>query len=204
MAAGAGLGSPHAITNMQYSTDPTVTTGAPAPKQHKLTREEVAIKYAPKPDPNWTPEREAAFFRSLPKGSASRAGGSCPLWLINDFAREVLGAKRISAGHTATLKALLHVFAEADSWGTEVRISQRMEQYGSPQSIRTIQAQMHKAGLLRKVKREQGSGFVGTVYVYAPKSATWADYEEALRMRDGEADYPDQALLATGITEVPF
>ena len=59
----------------------------------KLSREEVQARYAPIPDPNWTPEVEAEFFARLPKPKPRYAALQ-----IRAFAAETLGAKRMSEG----------------------------------------------------------------------------------------------------------
>lgn len=161
-------------------------------------------KYAPIPDKEWTAEREAAFFASLPKSippvqSKEREA------LVRQYAGETLGALRMSRGYVDALGAVLGTFAEADRHGQEVRLSQRMAQYGSPQTLRTIQSQMAGAGLLTKDVRSQGGGFVGTVFTYKTPKPRW------LRRRDLEAAierwsraYPTEALADLGIDEVPF
>jgi hypothetical protein len=190
-----------AATSSQQSSKPP----------HRLTREQVVARYAPCRDPNWTPEREAAFFESLPTGKAARTVRRDVPWQVKDYAEKVLGAVRVSASYASTLCAILIAFAAADAHGTELRLTQRMEQYGPPQTMRTIQAQLLQAGLLVKVVREQGGGFVGPVHVYAPtppvrfSPATWADWEAMCRACErGPTSYPDEALALSGIESVPF
>lgn len=174
----------------------------------RLSREEVQRKYAPRTDKDWTAEREAAFFAALPLRTAStRAQRRASAWLVQEYAREVLGACRVSAGYTSTLSAVLGAFAMADEAGNEVRISQRMAQYGTPQTLRTIQTQMERAGVLARVVREQGAHFVGEVYVYSPPPTVWSTggLEAAYRACErGPAAYSDLALAHSCTDAVPF
>ena len=154
----------------------------------KLSREEVQARYAPIPDTNWTPEVEAEFFTRLPKPKPRYAALQ-----IRAFAAETLGAKRMSEGYISTLGAVLEKMVEADRSKAECLIPQRNEQLGTPDTIRTIQAQMLAAGLLVKEVRPQGKGFVGEVFVYRPRAvyryrvATPEYLEELYRACEGES-----------------
>lgn len=170
----------------------------------RLSPDEVRRKYAPIPDVDWTPEREAAFFaalakRGLPTQPVKR------LRLVSEYATETLGAQRMSCSYLDALCAVLGAFAEADRCGLEVRLSQRMAQYGTPQTLRTIQAQMEKAGVLTKEVRSQGHGFVGTVYVYAPPKSPWPPPEDLEAARERRAvPYPIESLVDIGIDDAPY
>jgi hypothetical protein len=161
----------------------------------KLSREEVQARYAPIPDPNWTPEVEAEFFARLPDPSYRQAvkPNEEKEMLIREFATDILGAKRMSEGYRATLAAVLGEFADADLAATECLISQRDDTLGTAKTLRTIQAQMLAAGLLVKETRSQGHGFVGDVFVYSPctvyryRVATSAYLERSYRETEGEA-----------------
>lgn len=180
-----------------------ISTPSPAPTL-KLSPEEVRRKYAPKPDKEWTPEREAAFFASLsrlvpPVQSKEREV------LVREYARATLGALRMSRGYVDALGAVLGAFADADRHGQEVRLSQRMAQYGTPQTVRTIQSQMAGAGLLTKDVRSQGGGFVGAVFTYKTPKPRWPrrkDLEVAIER--WSRPYPPEALADIGIDDVPF
>jgi hypothetical protein len=161
-----------------------------------LSRAEVIAKYSPISDPLWTPEIEAEFFLNLPKrihteisGLASKRGR-----LLREFAKQTLQAKRMSAGYVSTLGAILGKFADADADGSECLISQRTEQLGSSREIRTIQAQLFSAGILITATRSQGKGFIGKVFLYAPKpchqyrKATTASLEKSYRKHEGESN----------------
>ena len=164
----------------------------------KLSREEVQARYAPIPDPNWTPEVEAEFFARLPDPSYRQAvkPNEEKEMLIREFATETLGAKRMSEGYISTLAAVLGQFADADTEDTECLISRRNEDLGTEKTLRTIQAQMLAAGLLVKETRSQGKGFVGDVFVYSPRDgyryrmATSAYLERSYRATEGEAPCP--------------
>lgn len=183
----------------------------PAPGRLRLSPEGVAIRYAPPGDPSWTAEREAAFFQTLLKTSATKAVRQDSVWLVEEYARGTLGSKRASTGYISTLRSILRDFAAADETGAEVRVTQRMPRYGPPQSIRTVQRQMEAKGVMTKVVREQGGGFVGSVYVYAPappvrfRRATLADLEAAFRACErGTAPYSDEAIASTSIESILF
>jgi hypothetical protein len=164
----------------------------------KLTREEVIAKYSPTPDPLWTPEVEARFFASLPAASYRQVTtlDDTKAALIQEFAKETLNAKRMAAAYVVALGVILSRFADADDDGTECLISQRDQRIGTPATIRSIQVQMEAVGLLVRLKRAQGHGFVGDVFVYAPRQplrhrrATPDYLEQSYRACEGEAPYP--------------
>ena len=166
----------------------------------KLSRAEVIAKYSPIPDPLWTPEIEAEFFSRLP--ARTRRDPIEPHsekeMLLREFAKETLRAQRMSAGYISTLGAILGKFAGADEDGGECLISQRAEQLGTANEIRTIQTQLFNAGILVAETRSQGKGFVGPVFVYSPKpryryrKATAAYLEKSYREHEGE--WPHHAL----------
>ncbi|MBK1684850.1 hypothetical protein CKO18_14925 [Rhodoferax fermentans] len=181
-----------------------VTPSAPAVR---LSREEVAAKYGPKVDQNWTPEIEEAFFQSLPTTPPPVRMSPAKRHLLREFACATLGAKRVSEKYLDTLGSVLHSFAVADRAGGEVVLSQRSAQHGEPQTIRTIQGQMVDAGLLVKEVRSQGHGFVGSVFVYSPRrhsKATWDDLNAACRAaeQDGVSLWPLPANIRPG--DVPY
>lgn len=174
------------------------------PPTLRLPPDEVRRKYAPTPDKDWTPEREAAFFAALAKlGPPAQPAGRQPF--VREYASGTLGAQRVSCSYLDALGAVLGAFAEADRYGLEVRLSQRMAQYGTPQTLRTIQAQMERAGVVTKDVRSQGHGFVGTVYVYTPPESPWPspDDLEAARERRA-APYPSESLVDLGIDDAPY
>lgn len=139
----------------------------------RLSREQVAERYGPWPDPAWTPEVEAAFFARLPSASHRDRDKPNPAkaGIIREFATSTLKAQRMSGGYIAALGAVLGRFAAADLDRTECLVSQRDSELGTPRTVRTIQVQMVPPGLLVKVTRTQGHGFTGDVYVYRPRAA---------------------------------
>jgi hypothetical protein len=161
----------------------------------RLSQEEVRTKYGPTPNALWTPEIDAAFVATLPHKThpdfikLSRQKEM----LIRQFAKESLKAQRMGVGYVETLGAILGKFAEADNNRGECLISQRTEQLGTANQIRTIQAQLLSAGILVTKTRSQGKGFVGSVFVYSPKQAyqyrkaTAACLEKAYRNHEGES-----------------
>ncbi|NMM09971.1 MAG: hypothetical protein HHJ16_06835 [Polaromonas sp.] len=161
----------------------------------KLSRAEVQAKYAPIPDPNWTPEVEAEFFARLSKATYRQAVNPDDekAMLIREFATDILDAKRLNANYISTMAAVLGQFADADTEDTECLIARRNKQLGTPDTIRTIQAQMLSAGLLVKETRSQGHFFVGEVFVYRPRAvyrhrvATSAYLEKLYRVCEGES-----------------
>lgn len=179
----------------------------------RLSREEVVLKYGPTPDPLWTAEKEAAFFLKL--NSVTRKThqkmSSERHMLIKEFARDTLEAKRVSDKYISTLGSILSSFAAADKDGSECLVPQRAEHHGEPQTIRTIQTQMFNSGLLVKEVRTQGFGFVGNVFVYAPRSpfrsrcGNTAFLEDDYRAFEGEHQYSSGQLPANLKPEdVPF
>jgi hypothetical protein len=160
----------------------------------RLSPEEVRAKYGPTPNPLWTPEVDAAFVATLPQRTRRNFidQDSEKKMLLREFANETLEAQRMSAGYVSTLGAILGKFADADADGAECLISQRSEQLGSANEIRTIQAQLLNAGILVTETRSQGKGFVGSVFVYSPKphfryrKATTASLEKSYRKYEGE------------------
>lgn len=171
------------------------------------------LKYAPIPDPLWTPAREAAFFLSLPVGQGRIPVRMSPEkgMLLREFARNTLHAKRVSDKYLATLGSILSSFATADRDGTEVLVPQRSEQHGEPRTIRTIQAQMVSAGLLDREVRTQGYGFIGAVFVYSARppfrfqKATTEALEETYRVTEGECPYPAEQLPVNLMPEdIPY
>lgn len=161
----------------------------------KLSREEVQARYAPIPDPNWTPEVEAEFCSRLPErtfGEVAKPNEEKEM-LIREFATDILGAKRKSAGYISTLAAVLGQFADADMQGTECLIARRNGKLGTEKTLRTVQGQMLDAGLLVRATRSQGKGFVGKVFIYCPRAAyrhrvaTSAYLERSYRETEGEA-----------------
>lgn len=178
--------------------------GASPPPTLRLSREEVQRIYAPPVDSKWTPEREAAFFASLPKLRAPAQSKEREL-LVREYAKDTLGAQRVSHGYLEALGTVLGAFAEADRAAVEVRLSQRMTKYGTPQTLRTIQTQMETAGVLTREVRSQGFGFVGQVYVYKPFRSPWLCTEDLEEMRERRAaPYPNESLTGLGIEDVPF
>lgn len=176
----------------------------------RLSREEVAAKYGPQVDPNWTPEMEAAFFQSLPTTPPPVRMSPTKRGLLREFAGATLGAKRVSEKYIDTLGSVLHSFAVADRAGGEVVLSQRSAHHGEPQTLRTIQAQMHCAGLLIKQVRSQGQGFVGPVFVYSPLSpprtrkATWEDLDALCRATEQDQGNPWQLPANLRPEDVPY
>jgi hypothetical protein len=169
----------------------------------KLSREEVIAKYSPIPDPTWTPEVEAKFFQALPKYKKKY-----PVEQITAFAVDTLGAKRMGENYIAALGEVLGKMAEADKNECECLIPQRDQKLGTPQTIRTIQAQMLAAGLLVKETRSQGHGFVGEVFVYRPRAkyryrkATPEYLESLYRSTEGQA--PAQSDLDQFADCIPY
>ena len=179
----------------------------------RLSREAVQAKYSPIPDPLWTPEVEAQFFAGLPKTTyreTVKAADEKEM-LIREFGKKTLNAHRMSAGYISTLRVILGEFADADDTKTECLISRRAVQRGTPDTIRTIQAQMLTAGYLVKTIRPQGKGFVGDVFVYAPqaryrhRTATQEILERAYRDSEGDCVCPCSPLPANlSPGDVPF
>ena len=176
----------------------------------RLSREEVAAKYGPKVDPNWTPEIEEVFFQSLPTTPPPVRMSPAKRHLLREFACATLGAKRVSEKYLDTLGSILHGFAVADRAGGEVVLSQRSAHHGEPQTLRTIQAQMYCAGLLVKQVRSQGQGFVGPVFVYSPLSpprtrkATWEDLDALCRATEQDQGHPWQRPANLRPEDVPY
>lgn len=142
----------------------------------------VTRKYAPTPDPRWTPDIEAEFFAWLDKRHPHASTGR--RWsekavspspskeaLLREYATETLNAQRISRSYLTTLSAVLGNLASAERGRSECSISQRDERLGPRSSLRTIQAQLEAAGVLFRVTRAQGHGFVGDVFIYRPSKA---------------------------------
>lgn len=190
---------------------------ADLPQQEKsglrLSREEVTAKYAPKPDPLWTADREEAFFLNLDTVSRrtyTRMSGE-RYHLVKEFARDTLHAKRISDKYISTLGSILGSFATADKDGSECLVPRSAEQHGDPRTIRTIQTQMFNAGLLVKEVRTQGHGFIGSVFVYSPRApfrhraGNAASIEADYRAFEGEHQYSVEQLPVNLTPEdVPF
>ena len=161
----------------------------------KLSQEEVRAKYGPTPNPLWTPEVDAAFLATLPEKTRTDhiKLDSKKEMLLREYAKETLKAQRMGTGYVATLGAILGKFADADNNRGECLISQRTEQLGTANQIRTIQSQLLNAGILVTKTRSQGKGFVGSVFVYSPKQAyqyrkaTAASLERAYRHHEGES-----------------
>ena len=155
-------------------------------------------RYAPIPDPNWTPEVEAGFFARLPKATYRQAVKPTEEkeMLIREFATDIFEAKRMSVNYISTLGAVLGQFVDADMEDTECLIARRSAKLGTEKTLRTIQAQMLAAGLLVKEVRSQGKGFVGEVFVYRPRAvyryrvATAEYLERSYRETEGEAECP--------------
>ena len=114
----------------------------------------------------------------------------------------------MGAAYVSTLGAILGLFADADTYGGECLVPQRNAHLGPPHIIRNIQDQLHVAGLMVKEVRQQGHGFVGEVFVYAPvarhrfKWATVEDLEKMCRSSEGEGK-AGQAPLNLLSGEVP-
>ena len=161
----------------------------------KLPREEVHARYAPIPDPDWTPEVDAEFFARLPKATYWQAvkPDEERAMLVREFAKDVLDAKRMSTNYISALAAVLGQFAAADMEGTECLIARRNGKLGTEKTLRTVQGQMLAAGLLVRATRSQGKGFVGKVFIYCPRAAyrhrvaTSAYLERSYRETEGEA-----------------
>jgi hypothetical protein len=115
--------------------------------------------------------------------------------LVRDFGTVTLKAQRMSSDYVTTLGTILGVFADADRVGGEFTCSRRDTKLGTCKTIRTIQTQMLAAELLVKVKRTQGHGFVGEVFVYSPRPiyrhrlASAAYREWVYRSSEGECQY---------------
>ncbi len=165
---------------------------------NRLSQEDVITKYSPTPDPLWTPEIEAEFFFNLPKRTHREAIGldGEKEMLIKEFGSTTLLAQRMGNGYIATLGAILGEFAGADNDNNECLVSQRCGHLGTPDTIRTIQAQMFTTGLMVKKTRPQGRGFVGDVFIYSPRpvyryrKATHQILEKAYRDSEGECLCP--------------
>jgi hypothetical protein len=173
----------------------------------QLSRSEVQTKYGPPGDPRWTPEVEKDFLALLDR---RRPHDYCPtkVRLLREYAVDTLGAKRLSIGYLAGLGSVLAKIAVADCYSIEWVFSQRDDRLGPRRTLRTIQTQMEAVGLLVRVARTQGHGFIGDVLVY--RSCTvpcgewqFASMEEAYRSKEGEAAYP---FCPENITadDVPF
>lgn len=121
--------------------------------------------------------------------SASKAA------LLREYATVTLNSQRISRSYLTTLSAVLGEIASAERGWAECTISQRDDQLGPRASLRTIQAQLEAAGVLIRVTRAQGHGFVGDVLIYRPSSAyvpigfPAEELERSYRANEGTADY---------------
>jgi hypothetical protein len=140
---------------------------------------EVTAKYARSPDPSWSLDIEAEFFARLDERypisvpGRRRLGKVLPLTaskaaLLREYATDTLGAQRLSSSYLATLSAVLGRMAIAERRWTDCVITQRDDELGPRQTLRTIQAQLVAAEILTKETRSQGHGFVGDVFVCRP------------------------------------
>lgn len=126
-----------------------------------------------------TPAQEAARARfnlevvwaSLPRMPEREELSPTKARLLGAFAKDDLKAVRTSTAYLCSLSSVLGAAAqEGRRWG-EFVLSGRDETLGSRQTLRTIQAQLDRAGYLTAEVRPQGHGFVGTVFVFKPPAA---------------------------------
>lgn len=164
----------------------------------------VPHKYAPTPDPRWTPDIEAEFLARLdrlrthepPESSASSTPGPAKALLLTAYAIDTLKAQRLSCFYLTTLNAVIGRIASAEHEQSECTVSQRDAALGSRQTLRTLQAQLEAAGVLQRDTRQQGHGHSGTVFVYRPSSRyvpsgfPSEELEAVYRAVEGETDYP--------------
>ena len=137
----------------------------------------MTTKYAPTSDPEWTLDKEARFFATLdahyPYKAFTRKGSgkveplsALEAALLREYATDTLDAKRLSGSYLTTLSAVMSKIANAERGRSDCTISQRDDRLGPRPTLRTIQAQLEVAGVLHRVTRTQGHGFVGEVFLY--------------------------------------
>lgn len=186
-------------------------TNPPKRRPLQLTREQVLAKYGPVPNNFRTPEALEAFLAALPRPCYRNRVKLDDVrgMLVRDYGAASLKAKRMGAPYVSALGSILGLFAEADSHGVECLVAHRDSRMGPPNILRNIQEQMHSVGLLVKETRPQGRGFVGTVYVYAPRerrrhrAATACYLEQLYREKEGESLAPSTPENLTG-ADVPY
>jgi len=106
--------------------------------------------------------------------------------LLHEFAKETLNAQRLNDGYLAALGLILRKLAVAALYGVECRVSQRSADLGKQDSIRTIQGQLFRAGVLGRTTRTQGKGFAGPVFMYSPPNRSRPSLEKVYRWYEGE------------------
>lgn len=88
--------------------------------------------------------------------------------LLVEFARETLGAQRISSGYLDALRVVLGNQAHAERGGYTLEQNLRVD-FATERVMRTINAQMHAAGITTAVRVAVGSGRVQTVQCFTPE-----------------------------------
>jgi len=90
--------------------------------------------------------------------------------LLIEFARDILGAVRISSGYLYALRVVLGNQAHAEQHGYTLEQNRRVD-FATEQVMRTINAQMHAAGITTAIPVALGSGRVQTVHCFVPEAA---------------------------------
>lgn len=88
--------------------------------------------------------------------------------LIDAFARDVLGVKRISEDYLKTLARLLNEFRWCHVTCKNKKLSRRDDRLGPEGILRGLQKSLHAEGYLKKVIGNQGAGYHGPIFIYNP------------------------------------
>lgn len=131
--------------------------------------------------------------------------------LLVEFARETLGAQRISSRYLDALRVMLGNQAHAERGGYTLEQNLRVD-FASVQVLRTINAQMQAAGITTAVLVTLGSGRVQTVQCFTPEWKPRAQSLNAvMRREENHAERmsthcPPKAIIPACIFEedVPF
>lgn len=95
---------------------------------------------------------------------------SWPEPLLTEFARDTLGAVRIRSGYLDALRVVLGNQAHAERHGYTLEQNRRVD-FATEQVMRTINDQMHAAGIMTAIPVALGSGRVQTVHCFVPEAA---------------------------------
>jgi hypothetical protein len=94
----------------------------------------------------------------------------CPEETLRHFAKETLGAKRISAAYLRALRFVLGNQAHADRIGCDLEMNVGVR-FIAPQTMRTLIAQFFQAGITSKRRRRTMGGLSAVVTYYRGDSS---------------------------------
>jgi hypothetical protein len=125
---------------------------------------------------------------------------SWPEPLLEEFARDVLGARRINSGYLEALRIVLGNQAQAEREGYTLEQNRRVD-FTTERTMRTINAQMHAAGITEARSVGLGSGRAQAVYCFVPEP--WQRRTSLNAMMRREEEQGERLGYAPPVARVP-